>query len=131
MTVISARFATVPGTEAAEGRAGDHAVIADRPAGVAGGQGLGFNGGQLLALAVGGCLCNDLRYLAHGRDLPLGAFELSVDVHVEDGDVARISVTVDAGANREVVAGMLDEAIASSTIVRAVHDGAPVDVSLA
>lgn len=27
--------------------------------------GLGFNGGQPLALAIGGCLCNDLRYVAH------------------------------------------------------------------
>ena len=27
--------------------------------------GLDFNGGQPLALAIGGCLCNDLRYVAH------------------------------------------------------------------
>ena len=50
----------VQGTEAAMGWAGSHTMVVDRPEGTAGGLGLGFNGGQLLALAIGGCYCNDL-----------------------------------------------------------------------
>ena len=43
----------------AVGAAGPYTVIIDRPAG-AGGGGLGFNGGELLYLAVAGCVSNDL-----------------------------------------------------------------------
>ena len=45
--------------------------MVDRPEGKAGGMGLGFNGGQLLALAIGGCFCNDLHYAAHAMGIRL------------------------------------------------------------
>ena len=64
MPSVSVSFANVPGTEAALGRAGGHTVMADRPERKAGGMGLGFNGAQLLAPAIG-CFCNDLRYISH------------------------------------------------------------------
>ena len=51
----------VEGTQAGLGWAGAHRLVADRPQGKAGGLGLGFNGAQLLGLAIGGCFCNDLR----------------------------------------------------------------------
>ncbi len=51
----------VEGTQAALGWAGAHAIVADRLQGKAGGLGLGFNGAQLLGLAMGGCFCNDVR----------------------------------------------------------------------
>ncbi|MGC3999729.1 MAG: OsmC family protein [Anaeromyxobacter sp.] len=41
------------------GSAGGHTLVIDRPA-AAGGGGLGFNGGELLHLAVAGCISNDL-----------------------------------------------------------------------
>lgn len=71
----------VPGTEAAVGWAGGHTIVVDRPEGKAGGRGLGFNGGQLLALAVGGCYCNDLRYVAHNLGVEIG--DIAVTVHLE------------------------------------------------
>ena len=71
----------VPGTEAALGWAGGHTVVVDRPDGRAGGMGLGFNGAQLLGLAIGGCYCNDLRYAAHDLAVALG--EISVTVRIE------------------------------------------------
>jgi putative redox protein len=43
----------------AVGAAGPYTVIIDRPASAAGG-GLGLNGGELLYLAVAGCVSNDL-----------------------------------------------------------------------
>jgi len=47
------------GTATALGWARGHTVVIDRPSD-AGGQDLGFNGGELLHLAVAGCVSNDL-----------------------------------------------------------------------
>jgi putative redox protein len=49
----------VAGEPAAIGNAGPFTVVMDRPA-EGGGRGIGFNGGQLLYLAVAGCVSNDL-----------------------------------------------------------------------
>jgi organic hydroperoxide reductase OsmC/OhrA len=75
-------LASIAGTEAAAGWAGAHTVVVDRPDGVAGGQGLGFNGAELLALAIGGCLCNDLRYAAHARGVGLGRLGVRVTLEM-------------------------------------------------
>jgi putative redox protein len=53
---------------AAIGCAGPYTLVVDRPAD-AGGQGLGFNGGQLLYLAIGGCISNDLFREASARGI--------------------------------------------------------------
>ena len=49
----------VSGRPLAVGSAGAHTLIVDRPAD-AGGTGLGFNGAELLYLAIAGCVSNDL-----------------------------------------------------------------------
>ncbi len=77
-TIIDYRL--LPGTRAAVGRAGSHTVIADRPDGKFGGKGLGFNGGELLALAIGGCFCNDLQSLADAMDLVIADLQVSVSI---------------------------------------------------
>jgi len=50
---------TVAGRPAAVGNAGPFTLVVDRPAD-GGGDGIGFNGGQLLYLAIAGCVSNDL-----------------------------------------------------------------------
>ena len=65
------------------GRAGLHTVIADRPPGKASGMGLGFNGGELLALSLGGCFCNDVHYTADQMGLTIA--KLMVWVTIELG----------------------------------------------
>jgi len=131
MTVITASCRTIEGTEAAEGVSGGGTVVVDRPYGVAGGRGLGFNGGELLALAVGGCLCNDLRYVAHRRGATLADFTVDVEVHVDaNGSVERVSAHVAGDGQRDAMAALLDEATEGSTIVNAVKRGASVDVEL-
>jgi putative redox protein len=50
---------SVDGRTTAVGSAGPFTLMVDRPA-EAGGGGRGFNGGQLLNLAVAGCISNDL-----------------------------------------------------------------------
>ena len=47
------------GTTTAVGSAGQFTLVVDRPQ-ESGGGGLGFNGGQLLNLAVAGCISNDI-----------------------------------------------------------------------
>jgi organic hydroperoxide reductase OsmC/OhrA len=78
MTEMSVQLRSIQGTGAAVGLADGHTIVVDRPAGKAGGTGLGFNGGQILALAIGGCFCNDLQYVAHEMDIALD--EIAVDV---------------------------------------------------
>lgn len=61
---------TVHGKPTAIGSAGPFTLVIDRPV-EAGGGGVGFNGGQLLYLAVAGCISNDLfrEALAEGISL--------------------------------------------------------------
>ena len=53
------RTDSLSGTATVLGWARGHTVVIDRPAD-GGGQDLGFNGGELLHLAVAGCVSNDL-----------------------------------------------------------------------
>jgi Predicted redox protein, regulator of disulfide bond formation len=73
----------IPGTAAAAGWSGAHTLIVDRPPGRAGGMGLGFNGAELLAFALGGCFCNDLRYVAAEMGIDLGEVAVTVTVVLE------------------------------------------------
>jgi organic hydroperoxide reductase OsmC/OhrA len=84
----------IAGTEAAVGWAGAHTVVVDRPDGRAGGRGLGFNGAQLLALTIGGCFCNDLRYVAHATGVELGGISVSVTVELEGDPILATSATM-------------------------------------
>ena len=83
MVAVTVELRNVEGTQAAMGWAGPHTIIVDRPEGKAGGQGLGFNGAQLLALALGGCFCNDLRYVAEEMGVLLGRIAVSVALELE------------------------------------------------
>lgn len=59
MAQTSVRVRTVQDACVAVGWAGHRTLTVDRPE-QAGGMGLGFNGGELLLLAIGGCYCNDI-----------------------------------------------------------------------
>lgn len=68
---------TVDGGPTSLGSAGGFTLVADRPA-AAGGRGLGFNGGQLLNLAVAACVSNDLYREAASRGLTLTSVRVRV-----------------------------------------------------
>lgn len=85
----------IEGTEAALGWAGGHTIVADRPEGRAGGLGLGFNGAQLLALALGGCFCNDLRYVADGMGKKLDSVAVTVTLEMEGDPLVATSAAMD------------------------------------
>ena len=132
MSSTTIEYRLKPGTRAAEGRAGAHAVIADRPEGKAGGMGLGFNGGELLALAIGGCFCNDLQVLAEEADKTIA--DLSISVTLEFGGTPSRTI----GAEMMVDCKLADGADATELIERAkrltnignsVRNGFPLEIS--
>ena len=69
---------SVDGGPTALGWGGSVTVAIDRPA-EAGGRGLGFNGGQLLNLAVAGCVSNDLFREAARRGIRLDRVRVVAD----------------------------------------------------
>src|SRR3954452_5810662 len=100
----------VAGEPAAIGSAGPHTVVVDRPAD-GGGRGLGFNGGQLLYLAIAGCVSNDLFREAAVRGVGLDVVRVTVDGDFEGAPAVstpvryRVEVSGDADADvlRELV----------------------------
>jgi putative redox protein len=90
--VLEVEIRNVVGRPLAVGSAGAHTLIVDRPAN-GGGEGLGFNGGELLYLAVAGCVSND-----HFREAAAAGISLSMVRIRVSGDFAgepAVSTTID------------------------------------
>ena len=94
MRSTTVELRNIAGTEAALGWAGRHTLVVDRPEGKAGGQGLGFNGSQLLSLALGGCFCNDLRYTAETMGVKIGAISVTVTLDMDGEPLLSQSATM-------------------------------------
>ena len=131
MGTMSVSLRNVPGTKAAMGWAGGHTVVIDRAEGRAGGMGLGFNGGQMIALAIGGCFCNDLRYVADAMGVELDTIEVDLAIELDGEPLlvtsAIMSVRVTAAASVDV-AEIIRRAEADSTVSNSVRAGFPVTV---
>ncbi len=84
----------VAGEPAAIGSAGPHTVVVDRPAD-GGGRGVGFNGGQLLYLAIAGCVSNDLFREAHADGIALERVRVVVDGDFQGDPPVSTEVTYD------------------------------------
>jgi uncharacterized OsmC-like protein len=108
---IEVQTRSLQGESTAVGSAGSFTLVVDRTA-EAGGGGLGFNGGQLLYMAVAGCVSNDLFREAQAAGINLrrvhvtvrGDFtggppvstDISYDVDVEgDAPVERLRALID------------------------------------
>jgi organic hydroperoxide reductase OsmC/OhrA len=133
MAEITVQLRNVHGTEAALGWAGSHTLIVDRAEGKAGGKGFGFNGGQLLGLAIGGCLCNDLRYVAHDLGVQLLSIEVDVTVQLEGNPMlataAVVAVRVDAADKKTDVRALIERAVAISTVANSLQRGLSITVT--
>jgi organic hydroperoxide reductase OsmC/OhrA len=132
MAVVSVELRNVQGTGAAMGWAGGHTIVVDRPEGRAGGMGLGFNGAQLLALSLGGCFCNDLRYAADALGVELGKIEVGVELDL-DGEplvatAARMKVVCETADGAEAKA-VIERARAICTVANTLRRGLAVDIS--
>ena len=132
MGTTTIEYRIVPGTRAALGRAQSHVVIADRPAGKAGGLGLGFNGGELLAFAIGGCFCNDLQALADEMGLFITDLIVSVSIDFSGepsrASDARMSVHCSLADGADP-SELIERAKRATTIGNSVRTGFPVEIS--
>jgi organic hydroperoxide reductase OsmC/OhrA len=126
-------YRVLPGTRAAVGRARTHSVIADRPEGKFGGMGLGFNGGELLALAIGGCFCNDMQAIADEMGLAISDLRVSVDVDFAgepsraSGARMRVECTLSDGSDPSE---LIERAKAATTIGNSLRVGFSVDIGV-
>ena len=131
MVSMSVELHSIEGTQAAMGWAGGHTIVVDRPEGKAGGMGLGFNGAQLLALAIGGCFCNDLRYVAHDMGIGLRKIAVTVTVDLEGEPLVATAATMTVacettdGADPQAV---IDRAKASCMVSNSLEQGVPVTI---
>ena len=134
MGTTTIEYRVLPGTRAAVGRSGNHHVIADRPEGKAGGMGLGFNGGELLALAIGGCFCNDMQEIADRMSVTIAALKVSVDVDL-GGEPSRATherLTVECTlADGSDPSDLIERTKAETTIGNSIRSGIPFEISTA
>jgi putative redox protein len=107
-TAIEVR--TMANTSLAVGSSGPRAVTIDR-AKEAGGLGLGFSGGELLLLAVGGCYSNDVFREAARRGISVHSIQVRVQADW-GGDPVRaqnvsFSVIVEADATQQEIEDLI------------------------
>jgi organic hydroperoxide reductase OsmC/OhrA len=94
--------------------------------------GLGFDGGELLALSIGGCFCNDLQALADQVGVEIA--DLKVTVTIDFGGQpsratsARMNVDC-ALANGSDPSDLIERAKAITTIGNSLRAGVPVEIS--
>jgi uncharacterized OsmC-like protein len=123
---------TVDGSVTALGTAGPHSVVVDRPA-EAGGGGFGFNGGQLLHLAVGGCISNDLFREAALRGIQLTRVAVRVDGDFDGSPAVStgISYTVDleGHASNDELRALVDHVDSIAEIPNSLRGGTAVKLA--
>jgi len=125
-------FRNVAGDATAIGSAGPYALVVDRPAG-GGGRGQGFNGGQLLYLAIGGCVSNDLFREASARGISLSTVRVVVrgdfagDPAVSEDVSYEVEVT--GNASSEQLRDLVSHVDAIAEIPNSVRRGTPVNLT--
>ncbi|HEV8686527.1 MAG TPA: OsmC family protein [Gaiellaceae bacterium] len=114
------------------GWSGKHSLVIDRTE-ADGGQGMGFNGGQLLLLAIGACFANDVFREADKRDLEV----LGVRVVVEcdwEGDPpraqnVRFSTRVEAEADEDEIMDLIQHVDRVAEIHNTLRTGIEVELA--
>ena len=122
-------FRNTHGQAASIGSAGPYTLVVDRPAD-AGGQGLGFNGGQLLYLAIGGCVSNDLFREASALGIQLTHVRVRVEGGFDGDPAVSQDVSYDVEIAGEASGGQLEELVshvdAIAEIPNSLRRGTPV-----
>jgi uncharacterized OsmC-like protein len=132
VVALEVEFRNVGGEAAAVGSAGPYTLLVDRPAD-AGGRGLGFNGGQLLYLAIGGCVSNDLFREATTRGIELTTVRVVVrgDFRGDPAvsDPISYDVEVSGDAPREQLEELIEHVDAIAEIPNSVRNGTAVKLA--
>jgi putative redox protein len=122
---------TVDGGPTALGSAGPLTLVADRPES-AGGRGQGFNGGQLMYLAVAACISNDLYREAAAAGIELTRVAITVDGDFPGrGSVSSpisVDVELEGRASGTDLARLLDEVDRIAEIPASIRQGTPVSI---
>ncbi len=113
----------VDGAVTALGAAGPHTLVVDSPQ-EAGGGGRGFNGGELLHLAVAGCVSNDLFREASRRGIELTRVVITADGEYSGQPAVSTGITYSV----EIEGGAPEEDLQS--VVRHVDEIAEIPNSL-
>ena len=94
--------------------------------------GLGFNGGELLALAIGGCFCNDMQAIADEMGAVIEDLHVVVEIDFEGtptrASSARMSVDCRLEGGSDPSA-LVERAKAVTTIGNSLRDGIPVEIA--
>jgi organic hydroperoxide reductase OsmC/OhrA len=130
MTTVEIR--TVAENSLAVGSSGSRTVTIDRPA-ASGGLGLGFNGGELLLLAIGGCYSNDIFREAEKRSVAVKRVQVTVSADWE-GDPVRaqnvsFSAVVEADASESEILGLMRHTDAVAEIPNSLRFGTEVKLA--
>lgn len=130
-TVVNVR--TLHGASAAVGWSGARALAIDRPI-EAGGLGVGYNGGELLLLAVGACYTNDLYREAAKRGLRIRSVSLEVRCKWGGDPVRAQEVTfspkVEADAPEAEIAALIEHTDSVAEVHNSLRLGTQVTLVL-
>lgn len=130
---IIVRYSAISGSGGGLGQTeSGYSLIADRPPGVAYGSGLGFNGAELLAASLGGCIWNDLHYAAaqEGVEVHIHEVEAHVDLAGEPMRVIRARVVVRLKEADAAHWRIFEVAKSNSVIANSLHAAFPVSINL-
>lgn len=129
-TVVQVR--TIHDGSAALGWSGSHALAIDRTE-AGGGLGIGFSGGDLLLLAIGGCYCNDV--FREAAKLGIVVRSVAVEVGADwDGDPVRaqnvtLSARVEAEASEVRIRELMEHTDRVAEIPNTLRLGAAVQLA--
>ena len=129
MSQTSVEIRTLNGSSLAVGSSGPRTVTIDRSQ-EAGGLGLGFNGGELLLLAIGGCYSNDIYREAAKRGIGIKAVQVKVNADW-GGDPVRaqnvaFSVIVEADTDENTILDLIRRTDTVAEIPNSLRLGAEV-----
>lgn len=132
MPQTSIEIRTLPGTSVALGSSGPRTITIDRTK-ESGGEGLGFSGGELLLLAIGGCYSNDIFREAARRGVPVHTVQVRVSADWS-GDPVRaqnveFSVTVEADASESQITELIRHTDRVAEIPNSLRLGTPVKLT--
>ncbi|HVO63484.1 MAG TPA: OsmC family protein [Terriglobales bacterium] len=132
MPQTAVEIRTFPDSSLAIGSAGPRTVTIDR-AKEAGGMGLGFNGGELMLLAVGGCYSNDIFREAAKRGINVHYVDVNVTADW-GGDPVRaknvgFSVVVEADASEQDIIDLIHHTDSVAEIPNSLRLGTEVKLN--
>ncbi len=123
---------TIEGASAAVGWSGPRTVTIDR-AETAGGLGIGFNGGELLLLAIGACYTNDLYREAAKKNMTLRSARVDVDADWGGDPIVAQNVTfsvrVDVEASEKEILDLIEHTDRVAEIHNSLRMGTKVNLS--